>query len=75
MSDRQWYPEYQAQLEAEQAGKSREQVTEDMKTKSEYIFDPATAPKQLHRWIDRGLKLSCEGAAHPYHQAWKKQPM
>lgn len=27
---------------------------------------------QPHNWVDRGLKMSCEGAAHPNHQVWKK---
>lgn len=26
---------------------------------------------QAHNWVDRGLKLSCEGADHPHHQSWK----
>lgn len=91
MSDRQWYPEYQKELAQEQAGKSREQVLQELQTrgefvgkdeegeavyrKPEYVFDPATAPKQTHKWVDRGLKLSCEGASHAFHQAWKRQPM
>lgn len=75
MSDRQWYVEYQKELEEEQANKTREEVTEELQTKYEHVFDPATAPKQGHIWIDRGLKMSCEGAGHPYHQAWKRQPM
>lgn len=24
-----------------------------------------------HRWVDRGLVLSCEGAGHPNHQSFK----
>ena len=41
----------------------------------EHMFDPDTAPKQGHIWVDRGLKLSCEGAPHANHQAWKRSPM
>lgn len=26
---------------------------------------------QTHNWTDRGLKLTCENAGHPYHEAWK----
>lgn len=36
-----------------------------------YELDIDTLPKQQHRWVDRGLKMSCEGAGHPMHQAWK----
>ena len=73
MSDRQWYEEYREKLKAEQQGKTRDELTEELRTKTEHVFDPATAPKQGHRWIDRGLKMSCEGAGHPYHQAWKRR--
>lgn len=24
-----------------------------------------------HNWVDRGLKLSCEGAGHPQHEVYK----
>lgn len=75
MSNRQWYEEYQAELRAEQEGRSREEVLGAMKQKTEYVFDPATAPKQAHRWVERGLVLSCEGAGHPYHQVHKRLPM
>lgn len=27
---------------------------------------------QPHNWVDRGLKMSCEGAGHPMHQVWKR---
>jgi hypothetical protein len=89
MSNKMWYEDYQKELEAEQKGKTREQVREELQTigarvdvdeegqpvyrKPEYVFDPETAPKQGHLWVDRGLKLSCEGAGHANHQAWKRQ--
>jgi chromosome segregation ATPase len=41
----------------------------------EYTLNLDTAPKQIHRWIDRGVKLSCETTSHPFHQVWKRQPM
>lgn len=94
MAERQWYQEYQDQLAAEQAGKSRQEVANMLDSqyepnpyhldeqgrpilqkKFDHVFDPANAPKVEHRWIDRGLKMSCEGAGHDYHQAWKRQPM
>jgi hypothetical protein len=42
-----------------------------LEKKFEHVFDPDAVPAQGHRWIDRGLKMSCEGAGHPYHQSWK----
>ena len=73
MADKDWYAERMEQFKAEQGDKTREEITEDLKQTSEHVFDPATAPKQNHRWIDRGLVLSCEGASHPNHRAWKRQ--
>lgn len=39
--------------------------------KAEYTLDLNHIPKQIHRWIDRGLKISCEGAGHPHHSHFK----
>jgi hypothetical protein len=39
-----------------------------------YTVDVDDLPPIKHRWIDRGEKLSCEGAGHPNHQAWKFKP-
>lgn len=81
MANRQWYEDYQQELEAEQAGKSAPQVADELRNKRDdtgkpiysHVFDPDNATPIKHRWIDRGLKMSCEGAGHPYHQAWKKR--
>ncbi len=40
-----------------------------------YEVDIEDLPKTKHRWIDRGAKLTCEGANHPYHEAWKFKPV
>jgi hypothetical protein len=50
-------------------------VVEELQQTNEYVFDPATAKPILHNWVNRGLKVSCEGAGHPHHEAWLKQPM
>jgi hypothetical protein len=50
--------------------KTGEQIHEPKYTN---VFDPDTAPDQQHNWIDRGMKMSCEGAGHPYHQSWKRK--
>jgi hypothetical protein len=71
MSKASWYQEHKAELAEQQAGKSRQEIAEALQTKAEHVFDPATAPKVKHNWVHRGLKLSCEGAGHPHHQAWK----
>jgi len=68
---KQWYEEYQEKLHDEQDGKSREEIAEDLQQHTEHVFDPDNAPKQGHKWVDRGLKMSCEHAGHAMHQAWK----
>ncbi len=86
------YAQYQEELKAEQADKSREQIVADLESakrvredkldasgqpivekRYDHVFDPDNAPKVKHRWVDRGLKLSCEGANHSNHQVFKRQ--
>lgn len=73
MSDTQSYAEYKEELEAEQSGMSPEQLKEHLKSsKQDIIADLDSMPKVEHRWIDRGAVMSCEGANHPNHHAWKR---
>ena len=37
-----------------------------------YSFDMDNPPKVVHKWVDRGLILSCEGAGHPNHRHHKQ---
>lgn len=67
------YKEQMKEVHAAQEGMSREAITEQLQQSSDYVFDPLTAPKVEHFWVDRGLKLSCEGANHPNHHIWKRQ--
>lgn len=48
----------------------KEEVQEEQP--SQFTLDMDNLPKQEHIWVDRGAKMSCEGAAHPNHQVWKK---
>lgn len=57
-------------IEAAQAGKSRQEIQEELAAESEYTFDPETAVPQAHRWVNRGLYKSCEGAGHPSHRSY-----
>lgn len=75
MSDRQWYEDYQAAISQQQQGKSPEEIEALLQTTAEHVFNPDTAEPIRHVWVDRGLKMSCEGAGHPHHQAWKRVPM
>jgi hypothetical protein len=67
-----WYQEHKQKLQAEQANLSRDQVKEALQQQAEHVFDPATAEPVKHAWVQRGIKLSCEGAGHPHHQTWLK---
>lgn len=69
--NKQWHQEYVEELHKEQDNKSRSEIADELTGKYEHVFDPETAPKQNHLWVDRGLKMSCENAGHPMHQAWK----
>lgn len=51
-----------------------EETIEQVSQTNEYSFDPATAQPVLHNWVQRGVKLSCEGAGHAHHEVWLKQP-
>lgn len=65
------YSEFKQELKAEQSGMSREDIARLMDSQSETVFDPETAEKPKHNWVDRGLVMSCEGAGHPNHRHFK----
>lgn len=60
---------------------------EDEEVIDEYVSEPITTatelldqsgsvdidnlPKQKHNWVDRGTVMSCEGADHANHHAYK----
>ncbi len=58
-------------LQAEQASMSRAEIAAAMSAKSEATFDPETAVPEEHKWVDRGLVMSCEGANHASHRHFK----
>lgn len=49
------------------------QASEPEQLTQPYVFDLSKVEPIKHRWIDRGLKLSCEDAGHAHHEAWKHQ--
>lgn len=72
MSDKQTYKEQKAAIHDEQHSLSREEVADLMRKRSEYQADLDNMPHIEHRWIDRGKVMSCEGATHPNHRAFKR---
>jgi hypothetical protein len=65
--------ERQAEVKAEQSGLSRDEIREDMERRAEYVLDLDNLPKQTHNWVQRGAKVSCEGANHPHHSHFLTQ--
>lgn len=65
------YAQQRKEQLAEQTAMSREDIKRQLIEESEYVFDPENLPEVKHNWVDRGLKLSCEHAGHPWHEVWK----
>lgn len=51
----------------------RKELHEQLQQQYEHTFDMDNLPKVAHRWVDRGLFLSCEGAGHPNHRHHKQR--
>lgn len=51
---------------------TREEMIELLKDRNEFIADMDNLAPITHNWIDRGLKMTCERAGHPYHEAYKR---
>lgn len=65
--------ELQTEYEQNPSDKLRREIHEELKKTSEYTLDLDNLPPVKHRWVDRGLVLSCEGAGHPNHRVFKRQ--
>lgn len=50
-----------------------EEIEPEQPVVPEFTVDLDNLPQQGHIWIDRGEKMSCENAGHPYHQAFKRR--
>lgn len=49
----------------------KEEQVEDISP--QFTINLDDLPKQQHNWVNRGLKMTCETPAHPYHEAWFKR--
>lgn len=54
-----------------ESDKTREELINEARELNDIVFDMDGQKKVHHNWIDRGLKLSCEGAGHPQHEVFK----
>ena len=70
--DRQTYKEQREAIETEQKNMAYQEVKDAMEKRNEHIAELDNLPKQNHIWVDRGAVMSCEGAAHANHRAFKR---
>lgn len=52
---------------------TKEQIAEQELKEAEFVLELDKLPKQEHRWVNRGLKFTCEGANHPYHEYFPRR--
>jgi hypothetical protein len=64
--------EFKEKIKSEQETMSREEIMDLMKKNTEFQIDLDNLIPQQHFWIDRGQVMSCEGATHPNHRAFKR---
>lgn len=67
------YEERKAEIKEQQSQMSYDDIKKQMASNSEFMAELDNLPKQNHIWIDRGLKMTCEDAGHPWHEAYKKR--
>lgn len=66
------FVDMQVERLAEAKGLEVPEAVEEFK-KTAHVIDFDNLPKQNHSWTDRGLKATCEGANHPYHEYWYRR--
>jgi hypothetical protein len=67
------YKEYKEAQKQEQEAKSYEEIKEAMQKQSDFMLELDNIQPQKHLWTDRGEKMTCENAGHPFHEAWKRR--
>lgn len=67
------YKELKEELTKEQSDKSYDEIKRQLEKSSDFMVELDNLPKQDHLWTDRGLKYTCEGANHPFHEAYKRK--
>lgn len=50
----------------------RQALHEEIEAEIISQIDLDNLPKQEHRWVDRGMVMSCEDAGHPNHRHFKR---
>jgi hypothetical protein len=50
--------------------KDKEEEVVEKEEVNQFQIDIDNLPPVQHLWHNRGLKMTCEHAGHPYHEAW-----
>lgn len=66
------YKEFKAKQKEEQSKQSYKEIKEKLARRNEFMLELDNLVPQEHRWVDRGLVMSCEGGTHPSHRAFKR---
>lgn len=61
------YEEQRQRLAVEQAGMSKEQIMSIQGGMDLDAIPELARARNEHRWVKRGIKMSCEGGNHPHH--------
>jgi hypothetical protein len=70
---KQSYVDTQIDAIAEAEEIDHDQAKQEYLKRSEHVVRFDNLPPQDHIWVDRGLVLSCEGANHANHRAFKRR--
>lgn len=63
---------YESEKDPEKKMELRKQIHEELQSRSEFTFDLDNLPDVKHKWVDRGMVLSCEIGTHPNHRIFKR---
>lgn len=67
------YKEEREQIKKEQEDMSYDEIKERLSARNKFLLELDHMVPQEHIWVDRGGVMSCEGAAHPNHRAYKRR--
>jgi hypothetical protein len=67
------YTDYLKNQQQEQPTPPQVEVLERPQATGQEGLDIDNLPGQSHSWVDRGMVMSCEGAGHANHHAYKRR--
>jgi hypothetical protein len=64
--------QFEQETDPEKQLELRKQIHEELIATKQFEIDFDNLPTQDHKWVDRGLILSCEIGTHPNHRIRKR---